>query len=80
MTDDDTFAQMKLDLASALCKARIGANITQPKFASMLKSSQSRVSKMEAGDPSVSLELLVRGLLTLGVTRKQLARILSGAP
>jgi hypothetical protein len=32
---------------------------------------------MEAGDPSVSLDLLVRSLLILGESRKSLAKILS---
>jgi hypothetical protein len=32
---------------------------------------------MEAGDPSVSLDLLVRSLLILGQSRKNLAKILS---
>jgi hypothetical protein len=43
----------------------------------MLKSSQSRIAKMEAGDPTVSLDLLVRSLLALGTTRKTLSRILA---
>jgi hypothetical protein len=32
---------------------------------------------MEAGDPSVSLDLLVRGLLAMGATPKDIARTLS---
>ena len=32
---------------------------------------------MEAGDPSVSLDLLVRSLLILGESRKSVAKILS---
>ena len=34
------------------------------------QSSQSRVAKMEAGDPSVSLDLLIRALLVLGISRR----------
>ena len=44
----------------------------------MLKSSQSRVAKMEAGDPSVSLDLLIRSHLALGGSQQELA-ILIGA-
>ena len=36
-----------------------------------------RIAKMEAGDPSVSLDLLIRSLLMLGTTRKRIGRILS---
>lgn len=35
-------------------------------------SSQSRIAKMEAGDPSVSLDLLIRSLFALGVTKRDL--------
>jgi hypothetical protein len=45
-------------------------------LARLIKSSQSRVAKMEAGDPSVSLDLLIRSLLTLGASRKTLSQML----
>jgi hypothetical protein len=32
---------------------------------------------MEAGDPSVSLDLLVRSLLILGISRRELSRLIS---
>jgi hypothetical protein len=32
---------------------------------------------MESGDPSVSLDLLVRSLLALGTSNRELARIIS---
>ena len=50
--------------------------LTQEQVARLLKSSQSRVAKMEAGDPSVSLDLLVRSLLALGASKKHLAQML----
>ncbi len=42
-------------------------------------SSQSRVAKMEAGDPSVSLDLLVRSLLAMGASREALAQMITAA-
>ena len=39
-------------------------------------SSQSRVAKMEAGDPQVSIDLLLRGLFALGVTSAELAAVI----
>jgi hypothetical protein len=36
-------------------------------------SSQSRVAKMEAGDPTVSIDLLVQGLLAAGSTAREIA-------
>ena len=41
-------------------------------------SSQSRVAKMEAGDPSVSLDLLVLGLLAAGATKRDIAAAMTG--
>ena len=42
-----------------------------------MKSSQSRIAKMEAGDPSVSLDLLIKALLTLGASSRDLGRIIA---
>ena len=36
-----------------------------------------RVAKIETGDASVSLDLLIRSLLALGVTRRELGRIIA---
>ena len=46
----------------------------------LVHSSQSRVAKMEGGDPSVSLDLLIRSLLALGASTRDLARAISGPP
>ncbi len=46
-------------------------------LAYLVNSSQSRVAKMEAGDPSVTIDLLVRSLLALGVSDQELARIIT---
>jgi hypothetical protein len=42
-----------------------------------MKSSQSRVAKMEAGDPVVSLDLLVKSILALGTSNRELAAIIA---
>jgi len=41
-----------------------------------LHSSQSRVAKMEAADPSVTVDLLIRSILRLGGTRETVAAAL----
>jgi transcriptional regulator with XRE-family HTH domain len=53
--------------------------LTQAELAKLTGSSQSRVAKMESGDPSVSIDRLVKSLLTLGATRKQIAGAFSTA-
>jgi DNA-binding XRE family transcriptional regulator len=69
--------EMKLALSAQLRTTRQRRHWTQTALAKRLGSSQSRVAKMEAGDPSVSLDLLVRGLLAMGATPKDIARTLS---
>jgi len=76
-SEESTYIEMKLALGKNLQGRRKEKNLTQEQLARLLKSSQSRVARMEAGDPSVSLDLLVRSLLTLGESPKGLAKILS---
>jgi DNA-binding transcriptional regulator YiaG len=75
--EESAYIEMKLALSKTLQDRRKGKNLTQEQLARLLKSSQSRVAKMEAGDPSVSFDLLVRSLLILGESRKTLAKMLS---
>lgn len=69
--------ELRLDLARAVKAERIRRKITQEELGKRLGSSQSRVAKMEGGDPSVSIDLLIRALLRLGVNRRDLVRHLS---
>jgi transcriptional regulator with XRE-family HTH domain len=62
--------------AGRLLKATRQQNkLTQQKTAERLRTSQSRLAKMEAGDSSVSLDHLLRSLFALGVSRKSVAAI-----
>lgn len=72
--EEKTFVEFKLHLAAALEELRHAKGLTQQALAARLKSSQSRVAFMEKGDPSVSIDLIVRGLFALGMTRKELAK------
>jgi len=74
--EEAAYVELKLSLSKNLQDYRRGKKLTQVDLARLLKSSQSRVAKMEAGDPSVSLDLLVRSLLALGASKKHLARML----
>ena len=51
--------------------------MTQVETAKILKTSQSRLAKMEKGDPSATADLLIKALFLLGVKKKNLAKILS---
>lgn len=71
------FIEFKLKLAQSLKAKRLSRRLGQTQAAKLLHSSQSRVAKMEAADPSVSLDLLVRAHLALGTTAPELGRIMS---
>lgn len=76
--DDEVFVELKLRLAGGLKQRRVRRRLTQIQLAKAVRSSQSRVAKMEAGDPTVSVDLLIRALLALGVTPQDLGRLVSG--
>jgi len=70
--EESAYIELKLNLSEKLRQKRIRKKLTQGDLAQLISSSQSRVAKMEAGDPSVSVDLLIRSLLALGVSRKEL--------
>ena len=75
--EESHYVELKLLLSKNLQSTRKQKHLTQHQLARLTKSSQSRIAKMEAGDPSVSLDLLIRSLFVLGISRKRLARILA---
>jgi hypothetical protein len=75
LSDAETaLIEMKLALSRTLRDRRQRRGVSQVELAKRLRSSQSRVAKMEAGDPSVSMDLLVSSLLVLGASSTDLAR------
>jgi DNA-binding XRE family transcriptional regulator len=75
--EESAYIEMKLALSEKLKEKRARTKLTQAELAEAIESSQSRVAKMEAGDPTVSLDLLVKSLLALGVSKKELGRTIS---
>jgi ribosome-binding protein aMBF1 (putative translation factor) len=71
--EEAAYVELKLRLADRLKERRRQRTLTQNQLARLVKSSQSRVAKMEAGDPTVTVDLLIRALLALGVSSKELA-------
>ena len=66
--EEAAYVELRLKLSDGLREQRQQHNLTQVELAKRVKSSQSRVAKMESGDPSISLDLLIRSLLALGVS------------
>ncbi len=75
--DELAYIELKLALSDKLKAKRVSKKLTQAELAQIMKSSQSRVAKMEAGDPAVSIDLLIKFLLALGVSKKELGRSIS---
>lgn len=77
LTDEETaLIEMRLVLARSLKARRVACGLTQQQLGERLGSSQSRVAKMEAADATVSLDLLIRSLLKLGATRREVGRLI----
>src|SRR5258706_16448281 len=72
--EERRFLELKLALATGVRELRERRGLTQAALAQRLGSSQSRVAKMEAGDRSVSLDLMMRSLLTIGATATEIAK------
>src|SRR4051812_34535194 len=77
--EESAYVEMKLALSRSLRQLRDSRGVTQMELAGRLGSSQSRVAKMEASDRSVSVDLLMRGLLALGATQSDIASVIAGA-
>jgi transcriptional regulator with XRE-family HTH domain len=73
---DAALVEMKLRLSQALRARRLALHLSQMAVAKRIGSSQSRVAKMEAGDRSVSIDLLMKPLVTLGATPSDVGRAL----
>ena len=75
--EESALIEIKLRLSQLVKRARTRRHLSQTALAEKLGSSQSRVAKIEAGDASVSLDLLVRASFASGATRKEMARAIA---
>ena len=77
--EEEAYIEAKLALARQIRAVRKEKKMSQAAFAKAIQSSQSRVAKMEAGDPSVSMDLMVKSLFGLGVSTRQVAEAITAA-
>ena len=78
LSDEEAMlVELKLSLADALKLTRKRRRMSQIELAERMGSSQSRVAKIEAGDASVSFDLIIRAFLAAGATRQELQRAFS---
>ena len=76
--EEASYVEMKLSLSDGLKRRRASEGVTQANLAKKIGSSQSRIAKAEASDPSVSVDLLMRALLATGATLADLGRMITG--
>jgi predicted XRE-type DNA-binding protein len=74
--EETRFVELKLALAAGVRHFRERRGLTQAALAKRLGSSQSRVAKMEAGDISVSIDLMIKSLLRIGAKASDIAAMI----
>ena len=74
--EEERYVELRLRLSEGVRERRRQRNLTQADLVRALRSSQSRIAKIEAGDPSVSLDLLVRSLLAMGASNRDLGKLI----
>ncbi|MGM0506570.1 MAG: helix-turn-helix domain-containing protein [Bacteroidota bacterium] len=76
--EEEAYINIRLDLSSLVKSQRTIKQWTQEQLAREIGSSQSRIAKLESGDAGVSLDLMIKALLQLGTTKKQIGQLLEG--
>jgi len=75
--EEKDYIELKLALSREIVIRRQKSKLTQTELALKLKSSQSRIAKMEKGDPSVSIDLLIKSLLAMGISKKSISKVIA---
>jgi len=76
---DMAVVETRVALTRALRRQRKMSRLTQTDMARAMRTSQSRVARIEAGDPSVSLDLVFKALYTAGLTLHDIGGVLKEA-
>lgn len=76
-SEETAYIELKLALSKGLQDLRKSKKLTQIDLAKRIKSSQSRVAKMESADSSVTVDLIFRSLFALGASTKKVIGMLA---
>ena len=74
---ESAYIKLKLKLAESVRARRVGLDLTQQELAELIHSSRSRIAKIDSGDASVTIDLMICSLIALGVSNRDLARIIA---
>jgi len=76
--EEEAYIDIRLDISNMVKSQRANRGWTQEQLARAIGSSQSRIAKLEGGDPGISMDLMIKALLRLGTSKKQLGKLLEG--
>ena len=76
--EEAAYVECKVALAQLLVKKRKSLHLTQTELAKRMGSSQSRLAKIEKAESSVTIDLVLRSLFSLGVCSREIAKALNG--
>jgi DNA-binding XRE family transcriptional regulator len=76
--EEEAYIDIRLDISNLVKAQRAKRDWTQEQLARAIGSSQSRIAKLEGGDPGISLDLMIKALLRLGTSKKQIGKLLEG--
>lgn len=76
--EEEAYIDIRLDISSLVKSQRAKRGWTQEQLARAIGSSQSRIAKLESGDPGISLDLMIKALLRLGTSKMQIGKLLEG--
>lgn len=77
-SEEEAYIEIRLDISNMVKTQRDKRGWTQDQLARAIGSSQSRIAKLEGGDPGISMDLMIKALLRLGTSKKQLGKLLEG--
>ena len=77
--EEEAFIEIRLELSNLIKSRRTKIGWTQEQLAAAIGSSQSRIAKMEAGDSGITLDLMMKALLKLGVSKQEIGKLLEGS-
>jgi len=74
--EEEAYIEIRLAVSNMIKPQRTKRGWTQEQLARAMGSSQSRIAKMEAGDPGTTLDLMIKALLRLGISKEEIGKLL----
>lgn len=72
--EDSAYLELRIAMATFIKDLRKKKHLRQIDLAKKLHTSQSRIAKIEAADPTVSLDLMAKSAFSMGATPKELLK------